>query len=197
MLDYSKLLDLFCPLRLACLDAHPTDVLSDIVFVSKFLEFFKATDVIEFFDLLLDGTGRAEGDALTALATRSLQRLICMQREIGEDGDQPDPRPVLRMDDEVISAEPSQSRCLRYSLMGEVSPLAFPIHDLRGSDGKGPAPHVLDQGSHVKGDPIQDIVGLAIMVQVEQGRVVINPLQNGVREPYADRDPLPTLGSPP
>jgi hypothetical protein len=58
----------FLSLRFTCLDAHPADVLSDVVPVSKVLEFLKAPQVIELPNLLLDGTGRAEGDALAALA---------------------------------------------------------------------------------------------------------------------------------
>ena len=54
--------------RFTCLDAHSADVLSDVVLIAKLFEFLKTPEVIKLLRLLFDGTGRADGDALAALA---------------------------------------------------------------------------------------------------------------------------------
>jgi hypothetical protein len=63
-------------LRTACLDAHTADILSDIVCGTKLLELLKASPVVELFNLLLYGLGRADKDALATRAARSLPLFI-------------------------------------------------------------------------------------------------------------------------
>jgi hypothetical protein len=72
--------------------------------------------------------------------------------------------------------------------MGEVPPLVLPIHDLRGGDGDRIPTGSLDQGRYAEGDLIQDVIGLPVMVQIEQRRMVNDSFQDGVRKPYADGD---------
>jgi len=83
----------------ARLDAHPTDILPDIVFAAKLLEFFKAPHVVELSRALFNCPGRADGDAAATRITGIIQRFVDLQRQVGEDGDKPAPPPELWMNE--------------------------------------------------------------------------------------------------
>jgi len=100
----------FLSTGLARFNAHPADILSDVVFAAKLLEFFKAPQVIELLRLLFNSPGRADGDTAVARITEIIQWFVDLQRQVGKDGDKPDPPPELWMNEQIVSAEPPEAR---------------------------------------------------------------------------------------
>ena len=58
------------------------------------------------FSLFYGGSG-ASGKTAPALAAIGFQGPIGCERHIREDGDQPEPRPQIRIDEKVIPADPA------------------------------------------------------------------------------------------
>ncbi len=77
-----------------------------------------------------DGASRTRHHAFQAIAAAESYGNSRLEREIGQDGDQPDARSELRRDEEVISPDPPESGFDGNGLMRNVGSLILPIDDL-------------------------------------------------------------------
>src|SRR4030042_2323106 len=91
----------------AAADTDAADELGRIAFLAKTLERLEASQVVERLARILDrpgGTGRGAGAADAAVAG---ERRVRFERHVREHRDQPEARPELGVDEEVVAPEPS------------------------------------------------------------------------------------------
>ena len=162
-------------------------MLADDPLPAEFLELIEAGPVVEILSFLLDGAGRANLNTFLAFAAVALKGPVRLKGHVGEHRDQPEPRPVLRMDKEVAPAHPPQPGQVAHFLVGEMRFLVLPVEHLGGRDGKSVVPELLDTGSKQVSCPVQEEIELAVVVKIEGSRLVLYIIENTIDEPLAYR----------
>ena len=92
------------------------------------------------------------------------------------------------MDQEVVAADPAQPGQPSHFFVREMGPLVFPIDDLRGRDRKGPETAVPDEHGQEEGRPVEKKVELAVVMEIEGCRTVVDIGEHCVQDPLADGD---------
>ena len=69
--------------------------------------------------------------------------------------------------------------------MGNVGPLVFPIDDLGRGHGEGLKAEILNKGGQKEGAAVEEEIRLPIMMKVERRRLVLDVLENAVRQPFS------------
>src|SRR3990172_9782482 len=99
--------------------------------------------MIESFRLLRNGShGTSPQTGSTGTTIRRRGR-IGDQRKVRQNGNETDSGSIFFIDQEVIPSDPSQSCHPRHMLVGEMSFLGLPIHNLGGRNGEGQISQVL------------------------------------------------------
>jgi len=162
-------------------------MLADDPLPAEFLELIEAGPVVEILSFLLDGAGRANLNTFLAFAAVALKGPVRLKGHVGEHRDQPEPRPVLRMDKEVAPAHPPQPGQVAHFLVGEMRFLVLPVEHLGGRDGKGSMAALLDMGCKKEGCPVEEEIELAVVVKIEGSRPVLYLLEHTADEPFSHR----------
>ena len=95
------------PTGAASLDADSTDELTDSPRPPEVLELFKTGPVVKVSARCQDGPRWTSGQAVEAISTTLLYRLIRLQWRIREDRGQTKLRTVLGVDEKVVPADPA------------------------------------------------------------------------------------------
>ena len=126
LFHYSKVL----PLASAGLHTDTTDIMAEVEGFGKSFQLFMASKVIEVLMPFLNRSCWAYREAVLTGAAVFKGRSVEQERKVGKDSDEANPRPKILIDEEVIPSDPSQPCCLCHMLMGEMTFLTFPIHNL-------------------------------------------------------------------
>jgi hypothetical protein len=145
-----------------------------------------ASVVVKILLAFVNGADGTHTDTVPAGATISGQRGICSQGEVCKDGHQTDPCPEGFGDEEVIPADPSQPGSSGHVLVGKMASLILPVHKLRGGNRYGLIPKVLNGCVDHQSNRVQEDVDSLIMMEVEGGRLILNPIHNGIRKMVRD-----------
>ncbi len=171
----------------ASFDADAADVLADNPLPSEILELIETSPVVEILSLLLDGFGRANLNAFQAFAAAALQRPVHLKGHVGEHRDQPEPRAVFGVDEEVVPAHPSQPGQVAHLLVGEMRLLVFPVEHLGGRDGKGFIAALLDTGRKQESRPVEEEIKLPVVMKIKGSRPVFYLIEHAADEPLSHR----------
>ena len=66
-----------------------------------------------------------------------------------------------------------------------MGPLVLPVDDLGGRDGKRIEPEILEEGREEECAAVKEEIRLPIMMKVERRRLVLDVLENAVRQPFS------------
>jgi hypothetical protein len=119
-------------------------MLSDNSQLPELFELFETGPMVKILFLFFYGLSRAGLKAFPALAAVFIQRPIGFERHIGQHRDQPESCLKLRVDEQVVPSYPPQAGQIAYFLMGEMSPLFFPVYNLGGRNRKSLEAEFLD-----------------------------------------------------
>lgn len=89
------------------LDAYPADKLTDDAGTPEFFKLLETGFMVKIFLFFFNGRGGTARETSPALSAISLYGFIRLERHICKDGDQPESRPVIRVDKEVVSSCPA------------------------------------------------------------------------------------------
>ncbi len=144
--------------------------------------------MIEIPRITTDGARRARRHAFQAIAAAKRHRNSGLEREISQDGDQPDARSALRRDKEVISPDPPEAGFNGHGLMRNVGSLVLPIDDLRSRDGQSSESPILNMIGHQESRSIEEVVHLAVMMEIKGGRLIPEIFEDGIRKAFGQSD---------
>ena len=168
--------------------ADTTDIMAEVEGFGKGSQLLVTSKVVEVLLPFLYCPCWTDRQAIVT-GTAMIQRWrIDLKREIGENGDQTNSRSKLIINEEVVPAYPSQSRSPRHMFMRKVSPLIFPIHQLRGRDRHGLVSEILNRRSHDQADGVEKNVNSLIVMEIKWSGLVLNLFQNGIRKTISHRD---------
>jgi hypothetical protein len=166
-------------------DANSADMLADHMPAAEFVQFLVTAAMVKSLGHLADGSGRAGRNATDARpAGKSPRRSRGFERRVRQDRDQTDAGAELRRDEEVVAADPAQAGQPGDGFMWDVGPLVLPIDDLGRRHGKGLEAEVLEEGRKQERAAVEEEIRLAVMMEVEGSRLVLDILENAVRQPF-------------
>lgn len=134
----------------------------------------------------MDRSRRTTGQAVETAVAVYLQGPICFKRHVGKDSGQPKLGPKFRMDEKVVAANPAQPGQKAHFFMGEMGLLVLPIHNLRRRDRKRPETPISDEYGQEEGCPVKKKVELAVVMEIEGCRMVVDIGEDCVQDPLAD-----------
>src|SRR5512143_1654337 len=172
----------------AGLHANATDIMAEMEGFGKSSELLIASKMIEIFLPFLDGSRRADPHAIQTGAAIPRGRRADGEGDPGENGHEANSGSKSLVHEKVVPADPSQPRGAGHMLMRKVGSLRFPVHKLRGSDGHGLIPQVLNGEGHDQAEGVQKNIGSLVVVEIERSRLVLNLFQNGIGEVKSYRD---------
>jgi hypothetical protein len=167
---------------------HTADMMAETEGFGEDSQLLVASVVVKILLAFVNGADGTHTHAVPAGATISGQRGICSQRKVCEDGHQADPCPEGFRDEEIVPADPSQPGSPGHVLVGKMASLILPVHKLRGRNRYGLIPKVLNGCVDNQSNGVQEDVDSLIVVEVERGRLVLNPIHNGLRKVVPDGD---------
>jgi len=65
-------------------------------------------------------------------------------------------------------------------LVGKMTSLILPVHELGGGNRYGLIPKVLDRRGHNQSNRVQQDIDSLIMLKLKRGRLFLDPIHNGI-----------------
>ena len=146
------------------LDTDAADVLADDLSIPEFLQFLKTYLVVKVLTPLPYRLRRAGLEALPAFAAAAFERIISLERHVGQHCDKPEPCPEFRVDEKIVPADPAQACQTANSLVGDMRRLLLPVKDLGCSDRNGIEAEFMDMEREKESCPVEKEIDLAVMV---------------------------------